>query len=1835
MASLPILPAPQNDFLRFLAANPKKPVAELARPYREYDAKVRELFAQEPDHAALKDPYVNVLPLFDGHTENVKIRARDLDSDTAEEKERYIMQLKDEDRKPNGSTAVVQSFKEFQNNFNVFSELSLADLDWNNVVAAGSSVVTPLLPVPDQYSGSKRALRQYYHEVVAPASDVDLFLYGLTEEEAVKKIKQIETKVRDAILTETTTIRTKNAITIASQYPTRHIQIVLRIYKSVSEILTGFDVDCSCAAYDGKQVYVAPRALAAYMTQINQIDLTRRSPSYENRLSKYSHRGFEVYWPQLDRSRVDPTIFERSFQRTVGLARLLVLEKLPKPDDRDSYLDKRREERGRPPVNRYGRQMYKLRGNIKDDFEDEVAEWVEEEEVSDYHTFTIPYGEKFHAKKIEKLLYTKDLLLNAEWNKPKDREVNLHRHPAFFGYADDVIEDCCGFCPKPSSPEEQEVSEEEGKVYVSGKISFIKDDPGRQAIGSFNPITNDDWTEMAYVGNTARLCQAIVDEDLEHVQDWLAQEGADPNQRDYTGRTPLQLAVMCSTPAIVKCLINHGARLVARLADGRTALHIAAARGNLEMVKIIMEKSEANEAEEEMKQLRKKDAREASQKTGDKAPEEQEKSAADDDGDAHMDDDEGFEDDDTDMLDDEDHEDAEMRSATTGSYVRVDRTKEKREGDAIPEENEDEPDFYDVNVVAWDSKCSPLHLAIVNGHVDIVKELCSTFGADVLLPIKLMEAWSNNPSGAILTLILALTLPWEKAQQMVLALLELGASSAQADMKGVTAFHYYVRHGSQAMQLLFDNDKVAVRSAIKHFVLEGNMYNAVLTSPLTTALENNDTAAALKLLDFGISPQLDFESWFKVAKSAFENSYGFRQQFDDADMNLKNFLKSTDQPIIVAAETEAPPVVLNLLALGADPNTLTPIGQQVITDVHMRTYNQGETVLDVVRRRIKKLESYSGEELRAQAPLELEDDEHYMKDLKPDTYKYWSASNSLDNEKDRYQKDLKQYFEQLKQYEERKGLQEKKDMLKQLIKGFEEVEKEIRQRGGKTFKELHPDIKCTDNERYNHGYVWQKPILTPFKLQFNFHRGDLTPHKRELYCELFQAAWDGDLVTIKKLTLSPLGEKKDQPPLQIATMDNQNASPFSIAILRGHLDIAKAILEIAKAQYEPEDEAKRERYSIRPRDEVSDYDSDVDSDIGSVDNDIHIYREIVDDQFTIENIGEVSLQVKSRITPMKYLRWTVDVSAFVKYGQLSPKPAAGLDFKKLGYNQDGWMSLFAYAIVADDMKLFKLLLDLGEEHSRTTDEEGATSTSRFFAFQQEDFRLAIEHGRTQHLAEIMKRTGAGIPLEELVKRSGVEIKEKPKYYQGLTVHGRKRADWAAAGRNVTKATKTGSKYSPLLQSARAGNVDSVEWMLSDSPIRHYIAFAEANKNDKRLVALSQAGGGIEKAITTWYGAKSEFSLHLVLQSTSNSISDECLLHCAIFGPSRSETIRLVEYLIRSNPSAINKKSQAGFTPLSLAFSLARWPLVKLLLKAGADQTIRDQANYNNLLHWLFVKDSFCRHEVEPIFKLLEAMDPAILKDMFTQRNGYTNSAATPLHYWLKHTNSSCSCKTRAQDEETMLKKLLKYSGGAELEMVDGAGETALHTLVTMHKLSLMRILLDFKPALLYRENATGRTPAEVAYDEYMKMQLQPQRDIVQRWRNNVYTSNADKNPEQFVEDAKDKKVLDEYGNEVEHEGRPDSKWPWDICKEYMEKYPGKRRLVSLNEANEVARRLAETQKRAEREAKERERIRIGRQFYQNGGEEEEEEEADDSVDVVSEWWKNAPQGWEDDEEEEE
>lgn len=234
-------------------------------------------------------------------------------------------------------------------------------------------------------------------------------------------------------------------------------------------------------------------------------------------------------------------------------------------------------------------------------------------------------------------------------------------------------------------------------------------------------------------------------------------------------------------------------------------------------------------------------------------------------------------------------------------------------------------------------------------------------------------------------------------------------------------------------------------------------------------------------------------------------------------------------------------------------------------------------------------------------------------------------------------------------------------------------------------------------------------------------------------------------------------KENNEPPLQIAVNEKQGSTPFSLAILRGHLHVAKAILEIVHAQYSPEDK-DAVRYDMeKDEDDYSGCYSEDGS--GSDDAKIEIYPHKVDGQVTIENIGQVSMQVKSHVKPQAFMGWETPTFTFHD--------------GKVGETTDEKISPLNFAIKKNDQKLVKFLLDL-EVHYASLKFDKDDEPTKFVPFPHQAFLYAIAQGRTEILAYIIKRTGAGLPLDELVKTSGVEIQEKPRYYQGLTVYGKKR-----------------------------------------------------------------------------------------------------------------------------------------------------------------------------------------------------------------------------------------------------------------------------------------------------------------------------------------------------------------------------------------------------------------------------------------------------------------------------
>jgi hypothetical protein len=230
----------------------------------------------------------------------------------------------------------------------------------------------------------------------------------------------------------------------------------------------------------------------------------------------------------------------------------------------------------------------------------------------------------------------------------------------------------------------------------------------------------------------------------------------------------------------------------------------------------------------------------------------------------------------------------------------------------------------------------------------------------------------------------------------------------------------------------------------------------------------------------------------------------------------------------------------------------------------------------------------------------------------------------------------------------------------------------------------------------------------------------------------------------------------------ISVDDGERNSIFGIAILRGHYDLARALVEICYAQFQlpEEDDIKKSRYRLANGDEEDQSDT----------SDIPLYEEIVDDRFTIENIGEVSTQVKSSVSPLQFMARGAQTWSYVKQFLPEKEIIYGIDDRKVDVASkgDSTYSLDTWAVITNDKPLFAFLLDLDVEWTDRLAKQ-LDGSSGIPSFSRYDFNTALGYGRIELLVDMIKHSGAGMELESLVKNSEIKYREKPKYYQGLSV----------------------------------------------------------------------------------------------------------------------------------------------------------------------------------------------------------------------------------------------------------------------------------------------------------------------------------------------------------------------------------------------------------------------------------------------------------------------------------
>ncbi|KIO24998.1 hypothetical protein M407DRAFT_211285 [Tulasnella calospora MUT 4182] len=1672
--------AEAQAFLRRLGELPATPGVDLGpaiTPSLQDEAELRRLFATDRENARLKDPYVGLVDIFGENTERIKkIHARTV-TDEDDLRKHHVMPLDDEARKKDGELSMAPSLEEFKTRWAIFSEGALSQLtNWDNVVAAGGSVLACLAPLPEHVvkQGSKRAIRKYFHSEAYPASDVDLFLYGLTPEKAEEKCLEIYNAVRDSVPWEVCAIRTKNAVSIHCQYPYRPVQIVLRIYQSPAEILAGFDVDSACVAFDGTRVLAAPRAVLALMTQCNRVAMDRRSPSYEVRLAKYAARGFEILVPDLRREDFDPTIFERALTRVAGLARLLVLEKLATQEARDGYLNLRRRMRGRPNSSRRQiRRDARLRGDLKS-----AAEFGGLQ-MSEYDVmFHIPYGPGINAKRICKMVYQTDLGMNSTFN-PKNKGRRLHRHPAFFGSMKEALEDCCEYCPSPETDEEKEIFEKEQEQYLTGRISFLQEDPGRQSItGSFHPIDSGEWSEQAYLKPLAKLFSFIASHNRSACNDFLKRNADAINTRDHLGRTPLQFALLCSAEEICLELIEQGGRMTSRMVDGRCSLHLAAQMGLPKVVKALLEKNEKNKAEKEAKEKEAKEGKDKDVEMKDKDDEIRDSSE----------DDWSSEDD-----EDKDYDEAKKKVDAKGDP--------KGEEDAL-EDSEEGPDILDIDAADWDQSLSALGYAIVGGSLPIVQILVAA-GADCKTPKNL----SDNSYGSSTFYPLALTalttdesVGAQIAEHLITA---GGASCSAADSDTVTVFHRLVsRNKPQIVETLLRVDSTA--KAASRFLYARTWNSAV--HPIVSAFSDGQRAMVTVLLAYaGSRAFIDLETYDRsVAANPNQSGYSYARAGEE------QWKQCTLQPLEAALVDYSD---LYRLVLELEPESLK---NSVPKGVYQYQNNDGlrRSMLDFLRSAVREMKRRS----RVPAVQDTSSSNNMstwrsifdLSDMEISENKGWDAHAIA------WEKRNKEIIEANAKANNpnttdsnAKAEEASRAQAAKLIPYFQQAVEELEKAGARTWDEIYKDMPSqwqkqygeqdfdpddpkapahTSNQSSRSAQSRTKRRTTqvsgasesesteetieetakPFKRYSLFVSGwgEDYPgtHLIPLYDELYEACWNGDNDKIRALCLPP---KDDSAPPPSGTRDllqitvrvkytdhtsnySKGYTPLYVALRARKWDTARLILEIAQEQLMKEEDDEEVKTVNRGGNVIrfdDDDDDDEDSDADSC----------ASDETEKRPAGYTDLAKRFHTVSVK----------------VKPNQLLSYDTKSA---VEGTSGFTGYAGTADPITVA----------ARENDAEAFAQIADMMANLEEPMSIPeslrdiiLTNDSPDMLDAYIRRTGDGLTLPKPKAKESTDNKaqaqhhdddddDEYKIYLGLNVHGKKRKDLARReDPNAPYESDDASKIPIGWRAASKQAIAILEYLNGPKAIEAYKSYAETYKTKlaKRLAEALQNPDDFPKMVGFSVSRLAETP---VLATVWNPAKPDLIL------PTLKKLMQLQPRLTADGVRLQVKPNRIAAFNL-LCTTKAPVEAFDWMLANGADPLVRNESGWN-ILHTMFVSHDPNWTLIEHALAKLPAdvIETLMAQQTRTQRN-------TPFAIAVKKGNLKLV---------ELLIRTVKSAIIPTLLLRDSTGATPLHAAILRGWSKIVSHLISIgSPEMLYLENGVGSTPLEITRLQFLTQTL--------------------------------------------------------------------------------------------------------------------------------------------------
>ncbi|MCJ1396457.1 hypothetical protein MMC18_009347 [Xylographa bjoerkii] len=233
------------------------------------------------------------------------------------------------------SMKILANDSAIQTTFDRLTEGILKGLDWSNIVVVGGMVLQTLMATDPSHDNDRQVLD----------SDIDLYVYGLNVEEANAKIEHVYdiwtknlpdinqstsaervcgrqwrkyTGREDNLLANKIIVKNSRTINFMANYPTRRIQIVLKLHESPMHVFKDTDIDVCAMCYNGKQILMTPRCARAIETGYSTFTMnliwghqhSYKRPTYEQRIFKYADRGFglrilPVYMKTLERGPKD------------------------------------------------------------------------------------------------------------------------------------------------------------------------------------------------------------------------------------------------------------------------------------------------------------------------------------------------------------------------------------------------------------------------------------------------------------------------------------------------------------------------------------------------------------------------------------------------------------------------------------------------------------------------------------------------------------------------------------------------------------------------------------------------------------------------------------------------------------------------------------------------------------------------------------------------------------------------------------------------------------------------------------------------------------------------------------------------------------------------------------------------------------------------------------------------------------------------------------------------------------------------------------------------------------------------------------------------------------------------------------------------------------------------------------------------------------------------------------------------------------------------------------------------------------------------------------------